>query len=128
MSALGTLFGPLIATVLAAGDGGSIQETRTITPADADDIFGALALAPMDATSMSAASGGSANYAVDINNIGINNSETNGNVEDVTNINTTSGGISNNTINANQGITTVFNNTGNGVVMQSSVNVNVFLD
>ncbi|WDI31496.1 hypothetical protein PUV54_16210 [Hyphococcus flavus] len=88
------------------------------------DIFGDLA--SLDETAMASASGGS-QTAIDIANLGANVGENTGTVEGVTTNNSTNGQIANNMISDNGGITTVFNNTGNGVVMQSVVNVNIFL-
>lgn len=129
MSALGVILAPVVAAATAAGDG-SQNITDTIDlPADSEivDAFGELA--PMDATAMSQASGGSGiNIDVGIDDIAMNESSSGARVQEVTNQNTTNGQIANNAIDSNSGITTVFNNTGNGVVMQSTVNVNVFLD
>lgn len=98
--------------VLSAQDAGS-------------DLFGELA--PMDDLQMSAASGGS-HTAIDISSLGVNSSNSDGEVKDVSVSNANNGQIANNIVSDNGGITTVFNNTGNGVVFQSTVNVNVFLN
>ena len=93
-------------------------------PAGDSDLFGSLA--SLDDSAMSAASGGS-DTAIDIANLGVNVAENNGQISGVTTTNSTNGEIANNMITDNGGITTVFNNTGNGVVMQSIVNLNIFL-
>ena len=71
---------------------------------------------------------GGTSVAVDISNIGVNVADQRGLVKDLNLQNTSNGQIANNAVNNNSGITTVFNNTGNGVVFQSSVQVNIFLD
>jgi len=88
------------------------------------DIFGGLT--SLDKNAMSTASGGSYT-AVDISNLGANYGENDADVNGVTVANSTNGNIADNIISDNGGITTVFNNTGNGVSFQSIVNVNVFL-
>lgn len=89
------------------------------------DLFGEFA--PLSATAMSAASGGS-QTAIDINDIAVNIADNDGSVSGVTTTNSDTGDIANNIVSDNRGITTVFNNTGNGVVFQSNVNVNIFMD
>lgn len=93
-------------------------------PAENEDLFGGLA--SLDETAMASASGGS-HTAIDISNLGANVGENGAHVEGVTTTNSVNGDIAHNVISDNGGITTVFNNTGNGVVMQSIVNLNVFL-
>lgn len=86
-------------------------------------------LAGMDAlddTAMSNASGGT-HTAIDIGSLGVNIGENDAQVSGVTTTNSTNGDIRDNIISDNGGITTVFNNTGNGVVMQSIVNMNIYL-
>ncbi len=88
------------------------------------DPFGGLAA--LDAPTMSSASGGEST-AIDIGNLGINISDQTGAVSGVNTTNSTNGAISGNVVTDNGGITTVFNNTGNGVIFQSTVNVNIFM-
>ncbi len=83
--------------------------------------------APMSETAMSEASGGEV-AAIDISQLGLNISTSNGTVTDVSVDNSDTGAIANNAVNGNSGITAVFNNTGNGVIFQNTVQVNVFLN
>ncbi|MEO0398074.1 MAG: hypothetical protein AAF224_01480 [Pseudomonadota bacterium] len=127
------ILAPVVAVATAAGDdSGPIDATFDLSDDSAIvDVFGEMA--PMNTTAMSAASGGT-NTAIDIDtnvnidDIAMNDSTSQGIVRDVSNENTVNGQITDNSITANTGITTIFNNTGNGVVMQSTVNVNVFMD
>ena len=89
------------------------------------DIFGSIT--PLDELAMSEASGG-ADTAIDIQDFGVNLAENDGGVSNIDVDNSETGQIANNAVNGNRGITTVFNNTGNGVVFQSNVNVNIFLN
>ena len=92
---------------------------------DGSDLFGSFA--PMDETAMSRASGG-ADTAIDIGNLGVNLADNDGSVENINVNDSDTGDIANNSVSGNEGITTVFNNTGNGVIFQSNVNVNIFLN
>ena len=125
MSAWGFFVAPLV----AYAQGPVPQEPTTSIieqPLElGDDIFGGLV--PMNTGAMSASSGG-ADTAINIQDIGINMAENTGSVSDVNTTNTETGQIANNVVSDNRGITTVFNNTGNGVIFQSNVNVNVFLN
>ncbi|WP_425409202.1 hypothetical protein [Hyphococcus sp.] len=89
-----------------------------------DSVFGGLA--SLDERAMSSASGGTST-AIDINNLNANVGENSATVNGVTTTNSTNGDIADNVISDNGGITTVFNNTGNGVNFQSIVNVNINL-
>lgn len=80
----------------------------------------------LDDTTMSNTSGGT-HTAIDIGYLGVNVAENDGQVNNVNVSNTVNGDIRDNIVSDNGGITTVFNNTGNGVVMQSIVNMNIFL-
>jgi len=71
---------------------------------------------------------GGTSVAVDITDLGVNVSDSRGLVRDIEINDTANGEIANNAVHDNSGITTVFNNTGNGVVFQSTVQVNIFLD
>mgnify|MGYP000740101140 CR=1 FL=1 len=124
MAAWGWFITPLVAYAQAP-----VPEQAEVildTPAAVEgDIFGEFA--PLNATAMSAASGGS-DTAIDINDIAVNIADSDGSISGVTTTNSDTGDIANNIVSDNRGITTVFNNTGNGVIFQSTVNVNVFLD
>ena len=117
MSAWGLLAAPLLAHSPAPAT--TIQEPAIVSA----DAFGGLAT--LDETAMSKASGG-ADTAIDVGQIGINLAENKGVVTDISLNNSTTGDASGNLVNDNHGITTVFFNTGNGVVFQSNVNVNIF--
>lgn len=58
----------------------------------------------------------------------INSTRNDGELTDVSADGAVTGGITGNDISSNSGVTTVLNNTGNGVIFQSSVQVNVFLN
>lgn len=142
IGAWGFLAGPLAAAALAAqSDPDAANAAQALDVAsdaveivaehldDVDlglqgaDVFeGALAL---DEGAMSSASGGE-DTAIDISNLGINISDQTGGVGGVNTTNSPTGHISDNIVSDNGGITTVFNNTGNGVLFQSTVNVNIF--
>ena len=94
-------------------------------PAAADGLFAGLP--PMDAEAMRKASGGTAAYAVD-GALGFAQTSTATQTGAATGSVTGSvnGAVTGNTISGNSGITTVFINTGNNVVLQSSVQVNVY--
>lgn len=85
-----------------------------------------IAETPLGEPVMREATGGSA-AAVDISQLGVNISTTNGSVANVSVNNSNTGGVENNLVTGNNGITAVFNNTGNGVVFSNTVQVNVFL-
>ena len=137
MSVWGILFAPLAAAAMEEGEAFSPAEAAVIQDVaesvsgggdgfgDAGDpLFAELAV--MGDADMRAAAGGS-HTAVDIGFIKVNNSENGAELNTVNVSNTTNGEIANNTIANNSGVTTVFNNTGNGVILQSNVNVNVFM-
>ncbi len=88
------------------------------------DVFGELDA--LDSATMSGFSGGE-DTAIDIGSLGVNISDQVGGVSRTTTTNSVNGEIAGNLVSGNDGITTVFNNTGNGVIFQSSVNVNIFL-
>lgn len=127
MSAWGLLALPLIAQSPEPG-------TRVIEPtaeelsapaSDAMDVFGDLAV--MTETDMQSASGG-AQTAVDIGLVGLNASESNGFIDDNSVSESQTGEVANNMISGNEGITFQVNNSGNGVVVQNTVNINIFTD
>lgn len=130
MSAWGFFIAPaLIAADPALDDAqkqDAVMASAQSMPADSLDLFSELGVSALDEATMSTASGG-ASVAVDIANLGVNYAENNGSVSDVNTTNSTNGDISGNYVTDNGGITTVFNNTGNGVVMNSIVNLNIFL-
>ena len=100
-------------------------DTIELAAMPTDDLFGELAT--MDDAAMSSASGGSVT-AFDIGNIGVNYADNDGSVNNIEANYSETGKIVDNTVSGNSGLTTVFFNSGNGVVFQSNVNVNVFLD
>lgn len=122
MSAWGLLAAPLMAQAPVPAISIDQPVAAISVAGEAGDAFGDLAA--MDDGAMRDAAGG-ADVAVDISNLGVNIAENNGSV-DRTNVDGETGQIANNSVNGNGGITTVFNNTGNGVVFQSTVNVNIF--
>lgn len=126
MSAWGLLAAPFMATSPAPA-ATAIQEPVAIAsePSGEADLFGDLTA--MDENAMGDASGG-ADTAIDIGVIGINLAENEGVVRNVDADNSTTGQIANNYVANNAGITTVYNNTGNGVIFQSTVNVNIYTD
>ncbi|WP_411820106.1 hypothetical protein ABFZ85_01150 [Hyphococcus formosus] len=106
-----------------------LDYAQNVTAEDVDlfaDLAGLEGVAALDDGAMSVASGGSAT-AIDIANLGANAAENMGTVDNINVSNTNNGEIANNVVSDNGGITTVFNNTGNGVVMNSIVNLNIFL-
>ncbi len=125
MNAWGLLAAPLMAHLQAPAQ--ATQDGRQIAApqSETSELFDGLAM--MDENAMVSASGGQ-DTAVDIANLGVNLADNNGSVEDVNVENAPTGQIANNAVNGNSGITTVFNNTNNGVVFQSAVNVNIFLN
>jgi hypothetical protein len=137
MSAWGMLAGPLLfaqAHDPEVANALAFLEPLALASAEIDGALGdALSgsdpfggLAALDTSTMSASSGGEST-AIDINNLGINISEQTGAVSGVNTTNSSNGAISGNVVTDNGGITTVFNNTGNGVIFQSTVNVNIFM-
>lgn len=126
MSAWGLFFSPVLAAAQPADIAMNTDVPEQVMAADELlDVFGELSA--LDELAMSQASGGT-DTAIDIGNLGANIALNEGTITDVETVNTNTGQIANNVISDNSGITTVFNNTGNGVVFQSSVNVNIFLD
>lgn len=110
--------------VLAAAEQsiGETLDAMDLESQSADLFAGALAL---DDAAMGAASGGE-DTAIDIGALGVNISDQTGGVSRVNTTNSPTGAIAGNIVSDNGGITTVFNNTGNGVIFQSTVNVNIF--
>lgn len=124
--AWGLFFSPVLATAQPADITINADNPDQIVAAnELLDVFSGLAV--LDEGQMSRASGGS-DTAIDIGNFGANIALNEGSVSEVETVNTNTGQIANNVVSDNSGITTVFNNTGNGVVFQNSVNVNIFLD
>ncbi|MHA7871272.1 MAG: hypothetical protein ACX939_02875 [Hyphococcus sp.] len=122
MSAWGIIAAPFLAHAPAPEPSAAIDAAVI---EDGSDIFSSFA--PMDERAMSEASGG-ADTAVDIDDFGLNIADNDAIVDNVSVADSDTGEIANNMISDNAGITTVFNNTGNGVVFQNSVNVNIFLN
>ncbi len=126
MSAWGIFAAPFLANAPApAADEAPLLAPTETQQVQEGDIFSAFA--PMDENAMSAASGG-AETAIDIDDYGVNFASNDGVVNGVSSENSETGQISGNVVSDNGGITTVFNNTGNGVIFQSNVNVNIFLN
>ncbi len=126
MSAWGIFAAPILAHAPVPADTAALLDSEMIQLADESaDLFSSFAA--MDETSMSRASGG-ADTAIDIGNLGVNLADNDGAVENINVNGSDTGDIANNTVAGNEGITTVFNNTGNGVIFQSNVNVNIFLN
>lgn len=128
MSAWGLLALPLIAQATEPGTTiieATPSELAAAPAADAFDLFGELSL--MDESAMKNASGG-ADTAVDIGLIGLNASEANGQIDETTVNNSQTGDIAQNVISGNDGITFQVNNSGNGVIVQNTVNINIFTD
>lgn len=135
-------WGLFITPILIAGDPALTEAQRddqltayaenisSEQPLDTLDLFDELAdlagVAALDDTAMSSASGGM-DTAIDIANLNVNLAENRGSVRDVSVVNSDSGDIANNVVSGNGGITTVLNNTGHGVVLNSIVNVNISL-
>jgi hypothetical protein len=113
---------PLAATAPFSADGDIAPPVEQVSSEDA--VFGGLSA--LDADAMSAASGG-ADTAIEIGQLGVNIADNDGQVSNVNAANSQTGQIGKNLVTDNHGLTTVFYNTGNGVVMQSNVNVNVFM-
>lgn len=128
MSAWGMLAAPLLASQLQLPPEDREAEMAAVASLGAAEIAADTAFAgltAMDDESMTRASGGEGT-AIDISNLGVNISDQAGEVSDINLNNTTNGQIAGNVVSDNGGITTVFNNTGNGVIFQSTVNVNIF--
>ena len=81
---------------------------------------------PLDRRALRDAAGGTADYAIDLGALGVNVATTTGTVTGLTLNDTQSGDAIGTNVLGNAGITTVFVNTGNGVVLQNTVQVNVF--
>ena len=124
MSAWGIFAAPFLAHSPAPAEAPVAATDNIQIVADGSDIFSGIAV--LDEQTMSSASGG-ADTAVDIGDFGLNIADNDGSVDNVTVTDSETGQIANNMVSGNGGITTVFNNTGNGVIFQNSVNVNIFL-
>jgi hypothetical protein len=128
MSAWGLLAAPLMATQLQLPADSSDEAAAVSAAIMAVDLAGEATfagLAVMDDGAMSTASGGS-DTAIDIGSLGVNVTGQTGGVSETDVNDSPTGQISGNIVSDNGGITTVFNNTGNGVIFQSTVNVNIF--
>ena len=98
--------------------------TQPISTQPSVDIFGQSAM--MDDASMRDAAGGSSHYAIDLGALGINSSSSIATVTDNSADNSITGEIASNIVANNSGFTTVVFNSGNQVVFQNTVQVNVF--
>jgi hypothetical protein len=125
ISAWGLLAAPFLAQAQAPSAAGMEAAMPPAHSSVHADLFDEMPL--LDEGAMRDASGG-AQSAVDITNLGMNFANSGGSVSNNQVNNTQTGQIANNAIDNNRGITTVFNNTGNGVVFQSTVQVNIFLN
>jgi hypothetical protein len=91
-------------------------------------------LAPMDQNSLRRASGRGAVYGVDLSaynlveldNFQNNDADIDGLIENTIVTDTTTGDLTDNMVTNNSGITTVFINSGNNVILQSNVQINVY--
>lgn len=92
-----------------------------------DDIFSSDSVLS-DGILQDSAGGMGQDFDIDIGGIASNIADNDGSVRNVEIVDSETGQIANNAVSNNSGITTIFNNTGNGVVFQSSVQVNIFLD
>jgi len=90
-----------------------------------DDVFSGSAMLGLQ--EMKDAAGGT-DVAVEIGFLGLNLSDSDGTITDVSVNNSNNGAIAGNFVGDNNGITTVFNNTGNGVLFQSTVQININLN
>ena len=88
------------------------------------DLFSGDAV--LDIETMSDAAGGT-EAALNFEDVGVNIADSNASVSDVNFVNANSGQITDNVVSNNSGVTTVYNNTGNGVIFQSTLQINVFL-
>ena len=115
---------------LAPGEAPSAPSRRSPEAAQdalsTDDVL-LISDAPLSADTLSAKSGGTASYAVDLGALGVNVATTNGTVTGV-NVSGPTGAAQGTSVLGNSGITTVFVNTGNGVVLQNTVQINVFTE
>lgn len=116
---------PYLAPSVALPEPETPNHTPEYVIATNDDIFGGDLI--LSEAMMRDAAGGT-EVAVDITDLGVNIADNRGLVRDVEINDTVNGQIANNVAQNNSGITTIFNNTGNGVVFQSNVQVNIFLD
>lgn len=128
MSAWGLLAAPLMATQLQLPPEdreAAMAATAALSAAEISIDAAFAGIPVMDDAAMSSASGGEST-AIDIGGLGVNISDQAGDVSDVEVTDSATGQIAGNVVSDNGGITTVFNNTGNGVIFQSTVNVNIF--
>lgn len=128
MSAWGLLALPLIAQTAEPGTTTietTPSELASASEKDAFDLFDGIAV--LDESAMGNAAGG-AEVATDIGLLGINASNSDGDVDDTIVTSSQTGAISDNIIQGNDGITFQVNNSGNGVVVQNTVNINIFTD
>lgn len=97
----------------------SVEETVS------EDPFASLL--EMDSSELRDASGGTDTYSVDLHTVGINISDLDGVVSGNTVTNSQSGDITDSLVTDNSGITTVFINSGNAVLFQNSLQINIYL-
>lgn len=83
----------------------------------------------LDESAMREAAGGTGtDFTQTIGDIGVNIADNTGNLSDVNAEGANTGAITNLSVDNNSGVTAVLNNTGNGVIFQNTVQVNVFLN
>lgn len=93
----------------------------------AGDIFSGETI--LDDNAMRDAAGGTGtDFTQTIGDIGVNIADNTGNLSDVNAEGANTGAITNLSVDNNSGVTAVLNNTGNGVIFQNTVQVNVFLN
>ncbi|MEM9705591.1 MAG: hypothetical protein AAF850_05880 [Pseudomonadota bacterium] len=107
---------------LANDDAGIVDSAEA--PQTTEDLFAEAAT--MDDDALREAAGGT-DVSFDIADVGINLSQNRAGISDIT-VDGETGRIAGNSVDGNSGITTILNNTGNGVVFQNNVQVNIFLD
>ncbi|MEM9810748.1 MAG: hypothetical protein AAF788_05930 [Pseudomonadota bacterium] len=113
---------------------GAMEAATPPSSAETAPLDALISLVPMDDDAMRQASGRGAEYGIDLSAADVvsigssqNNSSTiDGSIANTTLNDTVTGAQNDNAVNGNSGITTVFINSGNNVVLQNSVQVNVY--
>jgi hypothetical protein len=112
------------AMLAQAAEAPAAAPTAYAEPLDAHDPFASLSSMEMD--DLRSAAGGTAINELDLQTVGLNISDTDGSVSGTTVTDSQTGTVDNTYVSGNTGITTVFVNTGNGVVFQNTLQVNVY--
>lgn len=135
----GTLLLVAVGTVMGTGTETEHQSAdrnaESVLPSAAAPLDPFQSLTALDDQQLRMASGRGALYGVDLTGVRAvqianaqnNSSDIDGEVYDTNVVNSDTGRISDNSITGNSGITTVFINSGNNVVLQSNVQVNVYV-